>query len=255
MAQEAAVPAGLWQRIQKMIDDSIARYARSGALQNSSITGGQGLLIGPGSKVVVKHPNGNLLMLMGAYDLSDAFDMPDGSRQPMALIARADGTLALAMYDPDPASSDGFQQFLALLDRSANIVVSDDTFSGQGLARPYIPGVFYPVRYQDMTVGTTATNFDTLWRATMYKQQPNQFVSFQATMDTSGATGEVQVLVNGVQLGATQSVTFSVAPYTIGPLPVAGAHMSSLAVEIKARVVSGGGSCKVMPASGYGLQS
>jgi hypothetical protein len=205
MAQEAAVPSGFWARVQKMIDDSIAKYARSGALRNASITGGAGLTIGGGGKMVVQHPDGKTLMLMGAYDVTDTYNMPDGSRQPMALIYRADGSLALGMWDPDPASG-GFQQFLALLDRSGNIIVSDDTNSGQGLARPYIPASFYKTRFADFTAASVSATFETLFDTTMYKQHPQLVVGFRASMDTTATTGEVRVLVNGVQLGATASV-------------------------------------------------
>jgi hypothetical protein len=253
MAQEAAVPASFWGRVQKMIDDSIAKYARSGALRNASITGGAGLTVGAGGKLVVQHPAGNTLMLMGAYDGSHTFDMPDGSRQPMALLYRADGSLALGMYDPNTA--DGLQQFLALYDRAGNIIMSDDTSSGQGLARPYIPATFNRTRYADFAVSTTSTVFETLWDAQMYKQHPQLVVRVRASMDTSGTTGELRVMVNGVQLGTTASQSFAVASNAFGPAAVAGAHESLLKVEIQGRITSASGALKVEPLYAYGIQS
>lgn len=252
MAQEAAVPAGFWARVQKMIDDSIARYARSGPLRNASITGGAGLTVGAGGKLVVQHPDGRDLMLMGEYDSSNVYNMPDGSRQPMALIWRSDGSLALGMFDPTPAN--GLQQFLALYDRGGNIIVSDDTNSGQGLARPYVPGVFYPARYGDW-LSTTSSTFETVWRCRMPKQQPQLYVRAWATNDTSGATGQVQVMVNSVQLGSTVSTSFAQTEYVFGPLPVTGKHMDTLVVELNARVATGTGGVRVGAARLEGQQS
>lgn len=266
MAQEAAVPLSqIKELIRQEVEAGIARYARSGPLRNASITGGAGLSIqdggslnvdggdvnvdgggdvnvGPGGKVLAKHPNGKWLMLVGGYDgPSTSYNMPDGSPQPMALIYREDGSLALGMYDPDP--SNGLQQFLALFDRGGNVIMSDDAGSGQGLARPYIPGVLYPNRYADLTQPTTAATdvWETVLRAELPHQQPRLELAVRATMDTTGATGELQVLVNGLQFGSVQGLQFSVASYTFGPAPVVAAHMSTLVVEVRARRRTGSG--------------
>ena len=253
MGADAAVPPGLWERIRQIVSDELGKLMRSGALRSAAITGGAGLRIGPGSKLVVQHPDGRTLLLLGAYDSSDAFNMPDGSRQPMALLRRADGTLALAMYDPNPG--DGFQQFLSLLDRSGNFIVSDDTASGQGLARPYVPGAFYRARNGDWPV-VTGTSFETVYRARMTKQHPRLYVTAWGASNTAGGVGEMRILVNGTQLDATRTTAFgTVAEYVFGPLPVAGGHMADLAVEIQARLASGSGGVQVGAGRVEGRQS
>lgn len=247
MAQEAAVPIETVRQLARQIAaEEVAKYARSDPLRNASIPAG--------GRLIVKHPDGRWLMLMGSYNGSEAkFLMPDGSQQPMALIWRADGTLAFGMYDPDP--SNGFQQFWSLWDRQGNIVVSDDTNSGQGIARPYLPAAFYPARDADFPK-TAATSFETVWRAYVDKQQPRLFVSAWGTTDTAGTTGEVRVMVNNVQLGATQAAgNASVNGYNFGPAAVAGAFGETLAVEIQARRTAGTGSVQVGAAWVEGRQS
>lgn len=254
MPAEAAVPMSTVRELaRKIAKEEIQNYARSGPLRNASISGGKGLTVTAGSRIIVQHPDGKMMMLVGAYDFDDAFDLPDGSHQPMALIARADGTLALAMYDPYPGVG-GFQQFLALLDRSGNPVVSDDADSGVGLARPFLPITFYPAMLGSVPLTTSGT-FGPLWRATAYKQQPRIFVSASAAMDTAGATGELRVTVNGAQVGATQTVTSAAGSWAFGPVAVDGANMSSLVISIEARRTSASGTLYAVPQIAYSMGS
>lgn len=141
-----------------------------------------------------------------------------------------------------------------LFDQTGSVVFSDDDVSGQGIARPYLAIPLYPTAFANF-VGTTSTAFVDLYGGTSYKQQPRAYVRVMAGNDTSGATGEVRVMVNGVQLGATASTGFSVAAYDFGPLPVDGANMDPLVVSVQARMVSGTGSVKVSPATSTGFQS
>lgn len=141
-----------------------------------------------------------------------------------------------------------------LFDQTGSVVFSDDDVSGQGIARPYLAIPLYPTAFANF-VGTTSTAFVDLYGGTSYKQQPQLYVRVLAGNDTSGATGEVQVLVNGVPLGTTASTGFSIAPHDFGPLPVAGAHMDPLTITVQARMVSGAGSVKVSPVTCTGFQS
>lgn len=249
MAQEAAVPAGLWGRIQKMIDDSIARYARSGALQNSAITGGAGLTIRDGGVLRAQYPSDK-----GGGDavyVGPLYSATDGSYVGTGFLVQDTNGNDLATFRTDVGYGSTMQN---IYDSGQRIIFGNDAASGQGLARPYIPGVLYPARYQDMTVGTNATTWDTLWQGTHYKQHPRLTVGVSATMDTSGAAGQLRVLVNGVQLDTTKSVAFQIQNYSFTGA-VAGEHESSLLVQVQAQVVSGGGSCKAVPYSDYGIQS
>lgn len=254
MTQQAATPAGFWDRVDQAVERGVAKYVRAGLLNNASISSGAGLRIAPGSKLVIQHPTGNTMLQAGIYDVNHSFDLGDGSYQPMLLLYRADGTLAFSMYDPDPTSA-GYQQFLAVWDRGGNIIVSDDTNSGQGMARPYLSGGFEPARYADFAFSTTSATFETVAHQYVSKQQPRMRVRVQASMDTSATTGEIRVLVDGVQLGSTSTESFAISTRDFGPAPIAGTHEQLVHVEIQGRITSASGSLKIQPLRWETLQS
>lgn len=251
MTQERATPPDFWERVRQIATDESAKSYRSAPLRNASITGGGGLRVGAGSKFVVQHPTGGTLMLAGIYDKSHVYDREDGSYQPMFLMYRSDGTLAMSMLD----SGAGGNQYLALWDRTGNAFVSDDTNSGQGMARPYLSGGFSAAKYQDFRYSTTSATFETVAHQYVTKQQPRLRVRVQASMDTSGTTGEMRVLVDGVQLGATSSEAFAIATRDFGPNAIGGTHMQSVHVEIQGRVTSGSGALRIEPLRWETLQS
>jgi hypothetical protein len=89
----------------------------------------------------------------------------------------------------------------------------------------------------------------------MLKQHPRLSVATLSSMDTSGSTGEIRVLVNGTQIGTTQTIGFVQTTSLIGPAAVSGTHMQTLTVEIQGRLASGTGSLKVEPLHCIGRQS
>ncbi|RBY82687.1 hypothetical protein DQ240_18510 [Blastococcus sp. TF02A-26] len=225
-----------------MIDDAIAGFARSGFLRNASITGGAGLTIKDGGRLALETASGVVLFEIGPVGPA----MPDGTIQQGLVIRRADGTPALAMFDAN--TSDGvLRQAANWYDRGGNVVLADDTDSGQGIARPWLSGAFSRTRFADMSVTTTSSTFETLWDTTITKQQPRLQVGYRATMDTSGTTGETRVLVNDVQIGPVATEGFVVASRYVGPAAVAGAHMSDLTIKIQGRRTSGSGALRVEP--------
>lgn len=236
MTQEAGTPRDFWDRIQKMIEDAVAKLARSGMLRNASIAEG-GLTI-----------KGGFLRLMSAvvggvetfYAGPITPALPDGSYQPGMIVRRNDGTVVLQLWDPIPSVGD-YSQFLAWLDRQGNAIFTDDTDSGFGIARPHLAHSFYPSRVQDFPTTTSAT-FETIFRARVEKQQSNLFVQAWGATDTAGTTGEVQVTVNGTILGTVQTATSGVINgYNFGPAAVAGNFGDILNVEIQARRTAGTG--------------
>jgi hypothetical protein len=194
------------------------------------------------------------MLRAGIYDVNHSYDLDDGSYQPMLLLYRADGSLALSMYDPDPTVT-GYQQFLAVWDRGGSVVLSDDTNSGQGMARPYLSGGFEPARFTDFAYSTTSATFETVAHQYVTKQQPRLQVRVQASMDTAATTGEVRVLVDGTQLGSTTSEAFAISTRDFGPTAITGVHMQAVHVEIQGRVTSGSGALKIQPLRWETLQS
>ena len=251
MAQEADVPAGLWGRIEKLIEDKIGQFQRSGFLRNAAISGGSGLSIRDGGVLRLVTADGVELFYIGP--LGPAF--PDGRPQQGWSVRRADNTSVLSLFDVDV--SDGVaRQALNWWDRSGRIVLADDTDSGQGLARPYVPAQFFRTRFGDWNVATTSAAFETLWDARMYMQQPRLVVGVRASMDTAGTTGEVKVqLSDGTQLGSTAAVGFAIGEYVFGPVAVAGEHLSALTVQVQGRRTSASGALRVEPLYAYGLQT
>ena len=127
MAQEAALPRGFYSQLQKMIDQSIARYAKSGPLRNAMISGGAGLRIVDGGRFAMVAPDGTVLFYVGPLGPA----LPDGTPQQGMQIRRADGTTVFEVFDA--FVTDGvLRQAGNWRDRSGNVVIADDTDSGQG---------------------------------------------------------------------------------------------------------------------------
>lgn len=250
MGADAAVPPGLLERVRQIVTDELGKLLRSGLLRNASISEG-GLTIKGGFLRLLASVTGTTLFYVGPYGPSG----PDGTPQQGMYVRRADGTAVLAMFDAFPDTDGGlFNQALNWYGRTGGVVFSDDTDSGQGIARPYLPGVFYRSRNQDWPTADD-TSWTTVYRARMVKQQPRLLVQAWAVA-TEGGTGEMRVVVNGVELAPPVTVSGSlVAEYTFGPTPVDGAHMAALTVELQVRMVSGPGGVQSSPSRLEGRQS
>jgi hypothetical protein len=165
------------------------------------------------------------------------------------LLVQAPDGGDIATFRSDAASG---IPLAVIRDGQQNAVFFTDTGTGVGLGRPYLPFVFYGARFSGDPSLTTSSTFETLWQAFTYKQHAAVYVA-AASMADAGVAGEVRVLVNGVQLGSTQSVSSTAAAHAFGVAAVAGANMASLQVQIQARVTSGAGSLRVFPQVGTGL--
>lgn len=251
MTTEATIPPDMVERIRKMIRDEIAVEARAAPLRNARISGkGHALTVSDGAMVRVMYPEelgGGVAVYVG-----DIYSVNDGSYQGTGMLLQAPDGTDLAVFRTDESFGTSLQN---IYDSGGRIMLGNDAASGQGLARPYIPGTFYPTRYADMTVATTSATFETLFATTIYKQHPKVAVGLNATMDTAGTTGEVRVLVNGTPLGPTVPAGFVITGSIFGPGAVAGAHMASLQVEIQGRRTSASGALRVQPSYLIGLQS
>jgi hypothetical protein len=237
----APVPPDLWGRIERMIDARVAAAMRSGPLRNASITGGE--MIVQGGRLRVMYPDtegGDAALYFG--DIYNADDATERLGTGM-MFQQPDGTDILSVR----SDVDSGLPRATIRDAAGNTVIQTDRNIGEGLARPYISGAFYPARYADMTVSTTSATFETLWEAVIYKQHAYLLVGARASMDTAGATGETRVLVDGVQLGDVETEGYAIATNIWGPLPVAGDHLESLTVQIQGRRTSATGALRVAP--------
>lgn len=250
MAQEAKVPATFWATVQKKIDDSISKFARSGFLRNASISDG-GLTIKGGFLRLLDKVLGVELFYVGPVTPNKA----DGTPQQGWVVRRADGTTVLALFDAFPTDAGGqLQQALNWLDRSEVVAVADDTNSGQGLARPYVPIPLTRSRYTDMVAVTDATFVDVFDSAPFYKVNARALATIRCTTDDSATMGEVRVLVDQVQVGDTVSVGFAVAINTVGAFVVPGDAYSLHQVKVQARRTAGTGAVR-LDSSVWGVQT
>lgn len=250
MAQEAAVPAGLWERVRKIAAEEVARFARSGFLRNARISGGAGLTVADGGKFRALYPDelgGETAFYVGDIYGAESRDYLGTG----VLIQAPDGT-DLAVFRTDSHFGTTMQN---IYDSGGRIIFGNDAASGQGLARPYLSGGFARARYADWGVSTTSSTFETLFEQRIWKQHPRLEVAVRASMDTTDTTGEVRVLVNGVQLGATTSEGYATTYRYFGPEPIAGAHMETVIVEIQGRRTSATGALRVESRYWVGRQS
>lgn len=240
------IPPDLERRLEMIAERVLQRYISSGPLRNAS----SGPLSITEGQVRMKYPDdlgGGTAVYFGPI-----YSVADGSYQGTGFLVQAPDGTDLVTFRTDEQFGTTMQN---IYDSNGRVIFGNDAASAQGLARPYLPGAFYPTRYADMTVSTPSGTFETLFAATIHKQLPRLAVGVTATMDTTGATGELRVLVNGVQLGTTVSASFVIAGAAFGPVAVAGAHMATLQVEIQGRRTSASGALRIMPNYLVGMQS
>jgi len=171
-------------------------------LNNAGIDAG-GIQITKGGSLKVIDTDGHLVAIIGALP-SPAYDRSDGTPQPGVLINREDGSVALVLGDIN-ATTPPYKQALALFDRSGNTVIADDTNSGMGLARPHLDSGGMENTNVLTWPATTNTTFTSI--ASKYMEMQNPLLTWQIQMFCdAGITAQYRLLVNGTQIGTTQSV-------------------------------------------------
>lgn len=211
--------------------------------------------ISDGGRLAIKSRDGVDQIILGRTD-DPSRRAPDGNPQMVFYLYRSTGEPALTLEDAAPAV-DGFQQYLAIWDRAGNIIASDDTTSGQGLARPYLPVPFYPY-LNPPAITTTAATFTTLMRSAAHaKQHPRIQVGVTVFADP-GTTGEVRLwdATHGVRIGSILTIPAnSWADYNIGPATLGGSHVDTIDLDIQARRIGGAGTIGVQVIGAFAVQS
>lgn len=244
MTQEAGTPPGFWERVEQIAERAVAKYARSGALRNASISGGNGLTIRDGGRFSVRYPQdlgGGMAVYVGDIVADDGV-----TYQGTGLLVEDASGKDVATFRTSAATGGSV---VILRDRDERTVVNTDSLFG-GLSRPYVSQPLYANRYQDMTVSSVSGTFETVFGGGFYKNHAGLSVTIRATMDTAGTTGELRVLVNGQQLGPVATLGFSVNTYGFfGNVP--GEIDDWIAVEVQARRTSATGAVRTVPVSMY----
>lgn len=229
------------------------RELRAARRLEQATVGAGGVRIVNGGRHTMDTAQGVRMVDIGAIT-DDRFDHQDGSAQQAMWYRREDGTLIFSCF----GSGGGGPQAWSWRDRSENQVIADDTVSGAGLARPYLPVQLQPAfdGGWDYWPRTSATSMTELWYGIVYKQQPRLVVACEAAMDTSGATGYIEVRINGVAQGSPTSIGFSALPYTLGPYDLGKfAHMQQITVSLMGRRNTGTGAIRAAVTSAYTIQS
>jgi hypothetical protein len=236
--------------------DSV-EIVKLGDLSTSALGGlgaSQGLSLHGGSAFILVDPTDNQpTAYLGS--LSGAYTRPDGKAQVTTLLYRDTGELAFSIADFDTA--DGYQQYIGLFDRAGNTIVSDDTNSGTGLARPHIP-VGQWTDNLTPTATTTSASFVNLQVLIGEWQHPR--VALQAIYQSSsaGTTGEVRCVdSDGIQIGTTQTVnSLDFAFSTFGtPAVLPGDFGAAKVLYLQARRTGGTGTIGVRGVQALGTQS
>lgn len=169
-------------------------------------------------------------------------------------LSRQSGEIAFSVQGnaQNPAT-----QFVALWDRSGNIIVSDDATSGQGLGAPWLHFTLASLDSATYS-GTQSGAFTTLEQGYPPRTHPRLVVTGLVKTDAATA-GEVRLMVGSTQIGATQTVSadqFTILTFT-GPWALAEApgFLSSPSVAVQARVTSGTGFIRWRTMTAYGVQS
>lgn len=236
-----------------LIEEIRALQRRVQALETSAPL--RSASISDGGRLAIKSRDGVDQIILGRTD-DPTRKAPDGNPQMVFYVYRSTGEAALTLEDAAPAV-DGFQQYLAIWDRAGNIIMGDDTTSGQGLARPYLPVPFYPF-LNPPSITTNAATFTTLMRSAAHaKQHPRIKVGVTVYAD-AGTTGEVRLwdATNGVRIGSALTIPAnSWADYNIGPADLGGSHMGTVDLDIQARRTGGAGNIGVQVIGAFAVQS
>ncbi len=163
---------------------------------------------------------------------------------------RANGTVSSINWDTDDGGG-----YFAFLDEAQNIIISNDTVSGVGLATPYLQ--YRPMPFSEVLSpprSTTSGSVTTLHRCHGQHQKP--WVRAQLiTQADAGTTGEVRLSVGGAAIAAVTAVPDGDNSYRVLDAELPGEHMAYVYVDVDARRVSGAGSVRVGVAFVEGRQS
>lgn len=235
--------------LEKLVQRSLAVNTFNAA----TIDQGALKVINGGSFQVIDPSTGTVIAYIGGIGFNDGSGRIQGSVQ----FTRADGTRALEMGDFGNIPGHPFQQALVWRARGGQIIVSDDTISGNALATPYIPvGVFCDVTGPLST--TTSAAFVGMQWADSYQQHPKVTGSVLVQVP-SGSQADIRMTVSGQQIGSILTVpsgsngqfTLPAAAWPSGTY----AFGQRVVVQLEARRTTGSGSIGVRGLGLWGVQT
>ncbi|GAA3072594.1 hypothetical protein GCM10017562_45060 [Streptomyces roseofulvus] len=185
------------------------------------------------------------------------------TRPPLTEITNGSLTLKRQPKPEDPVTvvahlttsgPGGTKPVLRFNDAYGHEILSDDILSG-GLARPWLP-MLPP---QDMaSANWPATSVTTAWTTIAQSQNPIWQPKMRLRMFTrvsSGATGQIRVMVGGVQFGATVAAGTVFDHTGVVTDDMQADFGKDVTVEIQAQVTSASGTVYAKPVLMHGRQT
>ncbi|GKQ35662.1 hypothetical protein [Streptomyces sp. A012304] len=208
---------------------------------------------------VLEVSNGAVEIVDGASLLVQGPNLPaptlrvgtwDGSEYGME-IHRQTGSLAMTLYNGDGTS--GSKQPLRIYDSANREIISDDITTG-GLARPWM--VMVPPQDVALSRGpqTTSTSWTTIAMSYNTVWQPKMRLRM-TTGVSSGAAGQIRVLVNGTQWGTTVTAPTEFDQTALISADFASVYTSTVKIEVQGIVTSASGTVYATPTLMHGRQS
>lgn len=219
----------------KRLENEIATLKRGTTLSNSVLSRGS---------MEVQTDSGQVLQRIGA--------IPFGGSTVQGIASyRANGSVASIVWDTPTGGG-----FWAFYDEAENVVVSDDTVSGVGLARPYLQYSSMPsTSVVTPPQSTTSGTFQALHRCHGQRWQP-WIRTYLIVQSDAATTGEVQLAIGGVAITAAPTPILAAAnAYQVVDAQLPGEFMDFFAVDVEARRVSGAGAIRIGLAFVSGRQS
>ena len=249
--QLPADPQTLARRLAQL--EREVRELRAARRLEQATVGAGGVRIVNGGRLAMDTVSGVRMVDVGSIT-DGRFNHPDGRAQQAIWLRREDGTAIMSCFSGIGSELQAWNFY----DRDGRSVFSEDTVSGSGLARPYLPVQMGPSIQSgwDYWPRNSTTTMAELWRGMIYKQQPRVVVVMDAAMDTSGATGFIEMRINGIAQGSPTSVDFNGNYYTLGPFDLTSfAHMQQVAISVHGRRNTGTGTIRASVYSAYTIQS
>lgn len=230
---ESSLPAQLLALTRRL--DAVERGLKSVGLH---IDGATGNLIIDANAIIAPDPTtGAQVFKVGQQGFNDG----SGRLQTAIVLRRADdGSTALSIGDFGTTPGHQFRQAVQWWDRSGHVVVADDD-GGNGMARPHLSLGTLVATDISKWPGGAATVFTTIASANVERQHPR--ISWIITLFAAASTTtQFRLLVNGEQVGSTQTVTNGFATFSdTQDWPADIAFGQITLVELQCRNTSGSG--------------